>query len=83
MNGVPVARQSRGTARPQAGKSTFPHQKPECESVRVFTFYLLPIHYYLMRIRIFGKVISKKEPISQIRFKEEVVYEPNASFWKL
>ena len=26
MNGVPVARQSRGTARPQAGKSTFPHQ---------------------------------------------------------
>lgn len=24
MNGVPVARQSRGTARPQAGKSTFP-----------------------------------------------------------
>jgi len=27
VNGVPVARQSRGTARPQAGKSTFPHQK--------------------------------------------------------
>jgi len=47
VNGVPAARQSRGTARPQAGKSTFPHQKPECEGVRDFTFYLLPIHYYL------------------------------------
>ncbi len=63
MNGVPVARQSRGTARPQAGKSTFPHQKPECESVRVFTFYLLLIHYYLNRIGNFGKVISKREKV--------------------
>ena len=28
MNDAPVARQSRGTARPQAGESTFPHQIP-------------------------------------------------------
>ena len=26
VNDAPVARQSRGTARPQAGESTFPHQ---------------------------------------------------------
>ena len=31
----------------RSGESTFPHQNPECESVRDFTFYLLPIHYYL------------------------------------
>ena len=49
-----------GVAFPQKSKSTFPHQKPECESGRVFTFYLLPIPYYLNRIRVFGKVISKK-----------------------
>ena len=36
MNDAPVARQSRGTARPQAGESTFPHQNPECKSVRDF-----------------------------------------------
>jgi len=44
VNGVPVARQSRGTARPQAGKSTFPHQKSPIFDGRlaIFISSLLP-----------------------------------------
>ena len=47
LGGVPVARRNRRGVSRRKSESTLSHQKPECESVRVFTFYLLPIHYYL------------------------------------
>ena len=58
-----IGRQARlrGVCLWRTGSSPVTRTKnPECESVRDFTFYLLPIHYYLNRIRDFGKVISKK-----------------------
>ena len=35
---------------PQKSESTFPHQNPECESIRDFTFYLLLFPCYLIEI---------------------------------
>jgi len=49
-----------GVAFPQKSKSTFPHQNPNAKAFGflLFTYYLFTLT--LNRIRVFGKVISKK-----------------------